>query len=86
MISPSPIQSCGGEFCARPVAVPASAMASIHDLVRDLVSDDEVMLGLNRGLHVVANHAGQAIARHHQPCIGIGERHLLIRRSLDGGF
>ena len=50
------------------------------------MSNDEVMLGLHRRLHIVADHAGEAVACHHQPRIGIGERDLVVRRGLDGSL
>jgi hypothetical protein len=42
------------------------------------VRDDQMVLGLNRNLHVVTNHAGAAAARRHRARIGIGQRDLLI--------
>ena len=36
---------------------------------------------MNRGLHVVAHHAGAAAAGGHRACVGIRQRHLLIRRD-----
>ena len=37
-----------------------------------------MVLGLNRDLHVIADHAGAAPARRHRASIGIGKRDLLI--------
>jgi hypothetical protein len=40
--------------------------------------DDEVMLGVHGGLHIVADHAIHTVAHHHQPGIGIGgQRHAV---------
>ena len=35
----------------------------IDDLIGDLVSDDEVIFGLDRGLRILANDAGQTVAK-----------------------
>jgi hypothetical protein len=48
-------------------------------LVGHLVRHDQVMLGVDRGLHVVAHDARAAAARGHRACIGVGQRQLLIR-------
>ena len=39
--------------------------------VGDLVRDDQVVLVIDRGLHVVANNAGATTAGGHGPCIGV---------------
>ncbi len=44
---------------------------------------DQVMFGVDRGLHVVAHHAGSAPAGGHGARIGVRQRHLLVRRGLD---
>ena len=49
--------------------------------VDHLVRHDQMMLGINRDLHVVADDDGAAPARRHRAAVGIGERELLIRRS-----
>lgn len=38
------------------------------------------------GLDIVAHDTGQAIADHHQPRIGVGERDLLLGRGVGGRF
>jgi hypothetical protein len=42
------------------------------------VRDDEVMLGLDRDLHIVADDARAAAAGRHRAAVGIGERDLLV--------
>jgi hypothetical protein len=49
--------------------------------VGHLVRDDQMMLGVDRDLHVVADNTGAAPARRHRAGIGIGKRDLLIGRS-----
>ena len=46
--------------------------------VDDVVSDDQVMLGVGGHLHVVANHPGATPAGGHRAGIGIGQRQLLV--------
>jgi hypothetical protein len=46
------------------------------------VRDDQVMLGIDRGLHVIADDAGAPSAGGHGTGIGIGQRDLLVRRLL----
>jgi hypothetical protein len=36
-------------------------LSAIDDLIGDLVGDDVVMLGFDRGLHIVADDAGKAM-------------------------
>src|SRR5689334_15406669 len=43
--------------------------------------DDQVVVGIDRDLHVVANHARATVARRHRAAVGIGERDLLIGRG-----
>lgn len=51
-----------GERCA--------VMADVGDFVRN----DQVVPGIDRSLHVVADHAGAFAAGGHGACIWIGER------------
>lgn len=55
-------------------------MAEIGHFVRD----DQVVLGVDGDLHVVADDAGAFAAGRHCASIWIGQRDLLIRRSLNG--
>ena len=50
--------------------------------VGDLVGQDQMMLGIDRGLQVVAHRTGGAACRGHRPCIRIGHRNLAIGRFL----
>ena len=49
--------------------------------VGHLVRNDQMVLRIHRGLHVVTDHARAAPARRHRAAIGIGERDLLVRRG-----
>ena len=53
----------------------------IRAAVRYLVRHDQMMLGIDGDLHVVADDAGTAAARRHRTAIGIGQRDLLVGRS-----
>jgi hypothetical protein len=57
----------------RPVA------ANIGDLVRD----DQMVLGIDGHLDIVADDAGALAAGRHRPGVGIGQGDLSVRRSLD---
>ena len=43
------------------------------------MGDDQVVLGVDGGLNVVADHAGTPAARRHRAGIGIAQRDLLVR-------
>src|ERR1700734_1772624 len=45
------------------------------------MSDNQMVLGIDGDLHVVADDAGAATARRHRTAVGIGQRDLLVRRS-----
>jgi hypothetical protein len=47
------------------------------------VRHDQVVFGVDRGLHVVADHAGSAPAGGHGARTGVRQRHLFVRRGLD---
>ena len=47
--------------------------------IGDFVGDDQMMLGVHRGLHVVAHHAAAPAACRHGAGVGIGERDLPVR-------
>lgn len=49
--------------------------------IRHLVRDDQMMLALDRNLHIVADDTGAAATRCHRATVGIGQRDLLIGRS-----
>ena len=49
--------------------------------VGHLMRDDQVMLGVDGDLHIVADDAGAAAAGRHRAGIGIGQRDLLVRRG-----
>jgi hypothetical protein len=53
-------------------------LRAIRADIGDLVRDDQMVLGLDRDLHVVADDAGASAARRHRARVGIGERDLLI--------
>jgi hypothetical protein len=49
--------------------------------IRDLMGDDQMVFATHRRLHIVANHAGAFAIRRHGPCVGIGRRSRIWRRS-----
>ena len=48
---------------------------------RDLVRHDQMVLGIDGSLHIVADDAGTTTAGRHRAGIGISERDLLIGRG-----
>ena len=52
----------------------------VHDLVGDLLLDDQLVLGIDRDLHVVAH--GNTRVRRHRPAVGVGERDLVLAGAL----
>jgi len=57
-------------------------LGSVTASVGHLVSHDQVVLGIDRRLHVVADHRHAGIAvRGHGTCIGVSQRDLTVRRS-----
>ena len=48
-------------------------LRSIRAIVRNLMRDDQVMFGIDRDLHIVADHAGAAPAGRHRAAVGIGQ-------------
>ncbi len=46
--------------------------------VRHLVGHNEMVLGIDCGLHIVADDSGVLAARRHRTCIEIGQRDLLV--------
>ena len=42
---------------------------------------DQMVVGLDGHLHIVADDTGATPARCHRPAVGIGQRYLLIGRS-----
>jgi len=50
------------------------------------VGDDQVMIGVDSGLDIVADHARILAARRHRSRIRIGQRNLLVRRGMNGDF
>jgi hypothetical protein len=46
--------------------------------VRHLVGHNEMVLGIDCGLHIVANDSGVLAARCHRPRIRVGQRDLLV--------
>jgi hypothetical protein len=54
-------------------------MAEVGHLVRH----DQVVFGVDRGLHIVADHARAPTACRHGAGVGIGQRDLLVRRGLN---
>jgi hypothetical protein len=44
---------------------------------------DQMVLGVDGGLYIVADHAGSAPAGSHRPRIRIGQRDLLVGRDLN---
>ena len=57
-------------------------------VVRHLVRDDQMMLGFDDALHVVADDARLLARRRHGAAVGVGQRHLRlaggIHALLDG--
>src|SRR6202007_2471198 len=56
----------------------AGELVAVAAHIGHLVSHDEMMLRINRNLHVVANDAGVLATCRHRACIRIGERDLLV--------
>ena len=54
-------------------------LRSVGSVVGYLMHDDQMMVGLDGNLDVVANDAGTAAAGRHRTRIGIGQRDLLVR-------
>jgi hypothetical protein len=54
--------------------------------VGDLVGHDQVMLGVDGGLDVVADHATSAPARRHRARVRVSQRDLLARRGVHDRF
>ena len=54
-------------------------LRSVSAVIGYLMHDDQMMLGFDRNLDVVANDAGAAAAGRHRAGIGIGQRDLLVR-------
>jgi hypothetical protein len=48
-------------------------LGSVVTNIGHLVRDDQMVLGVDRGLDVVAHDPGSLAARRHGPCIGIGQ-------------
>ena len=48
----------------------------VDDLVGDLLLDDQLVLGIDRNLHIVAH--GNTRVRRHRPAVGIGQRDLVL--------
>ena len=51
--------------------------------IGELVCDDQVVLGVDGGLHVVADDPGAATAGRHRACVGISQRDLLLGSGLN---
>ena len=51
----------------------ARELAAIVADIGDFVRDDQMMLRIDHGLHVVADHAGVLAARRHGSGVGIGQ-------------
>ena len=62
----------------RQQAQAARDRAGIRAAVRHLVHHDQMMLGLDSDLHVVADNTRAAAARRHRTTVGIGQRDLLV--------
>jgi hypothetical protein len=58
-------------------------LGAVVPLVDHLVGHDQMVLGVDRDLHIVANDAGSAPAGGHRTCVGVGQRDLLIRCGLN---
>jgi len=58
-----------------------SKLSPITAIVDDLMRHDEVVLGLDRHLHVVADDPGAAPAGRHRAGIRVRQRDLLVRGS-----
>src|SRR5262245_2019789 len=53
----------------------------VRAAVRDLMRDDQMVLGIDGYLHVVTDHSGPAPTRRHRAAVGIGQGDLLIGRD-----
>src|SRR5580704_16846231 len=54
-------------------------LRSVGSVVGYLMHNDQMMVGLDGNLDVVADDAGTAAAGRHRTGIGIGQRYLLVR-------
>jgi hypothetical protein len=59
----------------------ARKLCPIRAAVRHLVRHDQMMLGIDRDLHIVAHHTRAAAACRHRATVGICERDLLVGRG-----
>ena len=59
-------------------------LAAVVPLVDHLVGHDQMVLGVNGGLHIVAEDAGAFAAGRHCAGVWIGQRDLPIWRGLNG--
>jgi hypothetical protein len=57
-----------------------ASLAHVDDLVGDLLLDDQLVLGINGHLHVVAH--GNMGGRRHRPAVGISERDLVLAGAI----
>ena len=51
--------------------------------IGDLVGHDQMVLGVDGHLDIVADDAGALAAGRHRPGVGIDQRDLFVRRGLD---
>jgi hypothetical protein len=65
------------------VCAHAHELTAVVPLVDHLVGHDQMVLGVDGDLHIVADHAGSAPAGGHGPRIRIGQRDLLVGRVLN---
>ena len=83
--SPVEVAAIGkhGQLFGFPVAPRAclaidDKLGSVMADVGDFVGDDQMVLGVDRGLHVVADDAGAPATGGHRARIRIGQRDLLV--------
>ena len=56
-------------------------LGAVVAFVGDFVRDDQVVVGVDRGLHVVADDTRAPAAGCHRAAVGIGQGYLLVGRS-----
>jgi hypothetical protein len=79
----SPAESKSGDLVVRPapscLVGHMGELRSVGSVVGYLMHDDQMMVGLDGNLDVIADDAGTAAAGGHRAGIGIGQRDLLVR-------
>ena len=59
-------------------------LGAVVSLIDDLMGHDQMVLGIDGDLHIVADGGGPFAAGHHRTGVRIGQRDLLVGRILNG--